>query len=148
MRQGLNFSILRTIPKNDNDFEMGALVATIEDEQKADAVFVDAGYGTGIVSYGKTMGRNWTLVWFSGKSSDQGCLNKRAEMWKLMRDWLRDGGSIPQDNNLHQELIGPETIPRADGKIQLESKEDMKTRGLPSPNRADALALSLSLIHI
>lgn len=144
MRQGLNFSILRTIPKNDNDFEMGALIATIEDEQKADAVFIDAGYGTGIVSYGKTMGRNWTLVWFSGKSSDQGCLNKRAEMWKLMRDWLRDGGSIPKDNNLHQELIGPETIPRADGKIQLESKEDMKTRGLPSPNRADALALSFA----
>ena len=31
-----------------------------------------------------------------------------------------------------------------DGKIQLESKEDMKKRGLPSPNRADALALTFA----
>lgn len=144
LRQGLSFRILKTIPKNDNDFQMASLVASIEDEEKADAVFIDAGYGTGIVSYGKTMGRKWQLVWFSGKSNDEGCLNKRAEMWKLVRDWLKEGGSIPKDPQLHSELIGPETVPRVDGKIQLESKQDMKARGLPSPNRADALALSFA----
>lgn len=144
MRQGLKFQILRTIVKNDNDLEMAALIATLEDEHKADAVFIDAGYGTGIVSAGKTMKRNWRLVWFAGASSDSGCLNKRAEMWKLMRDWLKEGGSIPIDPQLHQELISPETVPRNDGKIQLESKKDMKADGRPSPNRADALALSFA----
>ena len=145
MRQGLKFEILRVIPKNDNDLEMAALIATLEDEHKADAVHIDAGYGTGIVSAGKTMGRkNWKLVWFSGQSSDAGCLNKRAEMWKLTRDWLKEGGSIPLDPQLHQELIGPETVPRPDGKIQIESKKDMKARGIPSPNRADCLGLTLA----
>lgn len=144
MRQGLHFQILRTIPKNDNDFEMATLIATLQDEHKVDAVFIDAGYGTGIVSYGKTLKRDWKLVWFSGKAIDQGCLNKRAEMWKLMRDWLKEGGALPLDPVLHQELIGPETIPRSDGKIQLESKEDMKSRGEPSPNRADALAITFA----
>lgn len=145
MRQGLSFKILRTIPKNDNDLQMASLIASIEDEEKADAVIVDAGYGTGIVSAGKTMRRNWHLIWFSGAANDEGCLNKRAEMWKLTRDWLKEGGSINGDNKLHMELTGPETVPRMDGKLQLESKKDMKARGLPSPNRADALALSFAV---
>ncbi|TPQ24926.1 terminase [Methylomonas koyamae] len=143
-RQGLASWILRVIPKNDNDFEIATILAALEDEHDADAVFIDAGYGTGIYSAGKTQGRDWTLVWFSGKSSNPGCLNKRAEMWVAMRDWLRDGGSIPDDQELYDDLIGPETVPRSDGIIQLESKADMKDRGLPSPNRGDALALSFA----
>ena len=144
LRQGLTYKVLRTLPKNDNDIEVANILANLEDEHGADAVFVDAGYGTGIVSAGKTMGRRWRLVWFAGESSDPGCLNKRAEMWKLTRDWLKEGGSIPEDQVLYDDLIAPETIARLDGKIQLESKKDMKKRGLPSPNRADALCLSFA----
>jgi hypothetical protein len=67
-------------------------------------------------------------------------------MWKLTRDWLKSGGAIDKnDDELYQDLIGPETVPRMDGKIQLESKKDMKDRGLPSPNRGDALALSFAM---
>jgi hypothetical protein len=145
LRQGLAFKILRTIAKNDNDITIATMLAGLETEHKADAVFVDAGYGTGIVSAGTTMGRTWQLVWFAGESTDSGCLNKRAEMWKLTRDWLKAGGAIPKDDVLYQDLIGPETVPRLDGKIQLESKKDMKQRGLPSPNRADALVLSFAM---
>lgn len=144
LRQGLHFRILRTIPKNDNDFEMATLIANIEDEEKADAVFVDGGFGTGIVSAGKMMKRKWQLVWFAGASSDPGCLNKRAEMYKNGRDWLKEGGTIDEDPILHQELISPEAVPRNDGKLQIESKKDMKARGVPSPNRADALMLSFA----
>ena len=45
---------------------------------------------------------------------------------------------------LRDELQAPEIVPRVDGKIQLESKKDMKARGIPSPNRADALVLSFA----
>jgi hypothetical protein len=144
LRQGLYFKILRTIPKNDNDIQIANILANLEDEHNADAVFIDAGYGTGIASAGSTMGRDWTLVWFASKASDPGCLNKRAEMWKLMRDWLKAGGALPDDKELYDDLINPETIARMDGKIQLESKADMKARGLPSPNKADALALTFA----
>jgi hypothetical protein len=144
LRQGLAFRILRTIPKNDNDVVIANLLANLEDEHEADAVFVDAGYGTGIVSVGRTMGRDWMLVWFAGQSSDIGCANKRAEMWKLTRDWLKEGGAIPPDPVLAADLAGPELIARLDGKFQLESKKDMKKRGLPSPGRGDALALSFA----
>ncbi|MGE4334977.1 MAG: terminase [Pigmentiphaga sp.] len=143
-RQGLKFEVLRVLPKNDNDIEVAQILANLEDEHQADAVFVDAGYGTGIVSAGKTLGRRWRLVWFSGESGDEGCLNKRAEMWKLARDWLKEGGAIPDDQVLVDELTAPEIVARLDGKIQIESKKDMKKRGLPSPNRADSLCLSFA----
>ena len=144
MRQGLHFKILRTMLKNDNDIEIANILARICDEEKPDAVFIDGGYGTGIISAGKTLGYKWQIVWFSGASGDEGCLNKRAEMWKNMRDWLKEGGVLPEDPSLSQEIIGPETVPRLDGKIQLESKKDMKARGQRSPNRADALALTFA----
>lgn len=147
LRQGLKFEILRSIPKNDNDIEIANILARLEDEHEADAVFVDAGYGTGIVSAGRSMPipRNWTLVWFSGTSPDPGCINMRAYMWNETKKWLKSGGALDaRDVVLHDDLIGPETIPRPDGKIQLEAKKDMKARGLPSPGRGDALALTFA----
>lgn len=145
IRQGLFYKQLGKWEKNDNDIEMANIIARFEDDEGADAVHVDGGFGTGIVSAGKTMGRNWQIVWFSAKSPDVGCMNLRAYMWNQTRVWLKDGGCIPKDDILHSDLTGPETVPRVDGKIQLESKEDMKRRGVPSPNRADALALTFAM---
>jgi hypothetical protein len=144
LRQGLNFRILDHFPKNDNDLIAAARIARWQDQEGADAVFVDAGYGTGIVSAGSGLGRSWTLVWFAGESSDPGCLNKRAEMWRSARDWLKSGGCLPLDPSLRDELQAPETVPRMDGKIQIEAKKDMKKRGIGSGNRADALCLSFA----
>jgi hypothetical protein len=140
IRQGLAWRILRTIPKNDNDIEIGNILARYEDEEQADAVVVDGGFGTGIISAGRTMGRNWLIVWYSSDSPDPGCLNLRAYMWNEMKKWLKAGGAIPKDQQLYDDLIGPETVARPDGKIQLEAKKDMKARGIPSPNKADCLA--------
>jgi hypothetical protein len=145
LRQGLHFRILRTIEKNDNDIVIAGILSQLEIQHEADGVFIDNGFGTGIISAGRTMGKSWIGVWFNGASGDPGCLNKRAEMYKLARDWLKDGGAIdPNDQVLYHDLIAPETVARADGKIQLESKKDMKARGLPSPGRGDCLALSFA----
>lgn len=145
LRQGLMSKSLASMPRNDNDVQVANLIARLEDEHHADAVFIDAGYGTGIKSAGDVMGRNWRLIWFSGKPIDPGYLNKRAEIWGNGKRWLKAGGAIdPKDEALYQDLIGPETVARLDGKIQLESKEDMKERGLPSPNKGDALMLTFA----
>lgn len=144
IRQGLHFRILQRVPYNDNDIEMAQLLARYEDDEKADAVAIDAGYGTGIASAGKTWGRRWTLVWSAGKSSDPGCLNKRAEMAKAARQWLKDGGAIPDDNALRDALLAPETVARTDGLIQLEAKKDIKKRIGYSPGEFDALLLSFA----
>ena len=143
-RQGLMFKILEVMPKNDNDILVANKLARWEDDEHADAVFVDGGYGTGIVSAGRTLNRNWQIVWFSGESADPGCLNKRSEMWNSTKKWLKEGGALPEDQVLRDDLLGPETVPRLDGKIQLEPKDAMKSRGLPSPNRGDSLALTFA----
>lgn len=144
LRQGLMFKVLRTMPKNDNDVAVANILARLEDEEQADGVFIDGGYGTGIVSVGRTLNRDWQLVWFGAKSGDPGCMNKRAEMWQSIKKWLKEGGALPDDPLLRDELLAPETVARLDGKLQIESKDHMKRRGLASPNRADALAITFA----
>jgi hypothetical protein len=148
LRQGNSYKMLAKFAKNDDDFIMAGYVGKFEDIEKADAVFIDFGYGTGIQSAGKQLKRNWTLVPFGSASNDPGYLNKRAEMWGLMKEWLRDGGSIQDDPIICSELTAPEyyikPIGPSAGKIFLESKEDMKKRGIKSPNRADCLALTFA----
>jgi hypothetical protein len=144
LRQGLMSKLLFEMPKNDNDVWVANKLALLCDEYDADGVFIDMGYGTGIYSAGITMGRSWTLVSFSEKPNDPGYKNKRAEMWGDMKKWLAQGGAIQKIDRLREDLIGPETKPTLDGVIQLESKEEMKLRGLPSPDYADALALTFA----
>lgn len=145
MRQGLHYQILREIPNNDNDVQIANILAQLEDEHMADAVFIDAGYGTGIYSAGTTMGRDhWQLVWFGGKSSTPGFLNKRAEMYGMAKDWLQQGGAIPREQRLYSDLTSIETVARLDGIVQLESKKEMKKRELPSPDYSDNLAVTFA----
>ena len=145
MRQGLYAKVLATYDKNDDDGYMANVIARFEDELGAAAVYVDGGFGTGIVSAGKALRRSWRLVWFSGKATDPQFLNKRVEMWDGVKRWLKSGGALPPDDTLRDDLTAPELIIRAaDGKHMLEPKEDMKARGLPSPNHADALALTFA----
>lgn len=143
LRQGLKFDVLRVIPKNDNDIQIANLLANLEDEHEADGVIIDMGYGTGIWSAGQTMGRDWLLVNFGDASPDVGCLNMRAYMIREARDWLKEGGSY-HDKELHAEMVAMQTVPRVDGKLQFESKKDMKKRGQASPNKLDTLGLSFA----
>jgi hypothetical protein len=144
MRQGLYSKVLAEIPRNDNDMAAGRKIAQLQDDLSASAVFIDMGYGTGIYSVGKDMGReNWRLVNFAERADSKEYANKRAEMWGEMKKWLQDGGALNSEK-LAEELTRPESFLNKRGKQQLESKEDMKKRGLASPNLADALALTFA----
>lgn len=142
LRQGLYFKILQKIPKNDNDIEVANLIARYEDDYEADAVFIDGGYGTGIVSAGRTMRRNWQLVWFNGKSPRPDCVNMRAAMYQNVAELLRDGLAIPEDQDLYDEMIAVETVPLLDGKIKLPPKDETKEIIGRSPNCIDCLAIT------
>ena len=71
--------------------------------------------------------------------------NLRAEGWDDARQWLRD--AVLDDDIEHKEkwyqLAKPKYKILSSGQIQLESKEDMKKRGIPSPGVGDALVLTL-----
>ena len=145
VRRGLWSTVLAVLPKQTDDMASAGLIARYQDEHRAQAVFIDLGYGTGIYSAGKNLGRtDWRLVSFAERPTRQGYANKRAEMWSEMKDWLEDGGKIDDSRDLIADLTAPEAFINAKGLLQLESKDAIKKRGLPSPNIADALALTFA----
>jgi hypothetical protein len=108
-------------------------------------VFVDGGgVGGGVVDRLRQMGVEVIEVQFGGQATDaRKYLNKRAEMWGDLRDWL-PGGCLPVDEMLATDLTSVEYHFTIKDQIQLERKEDMKRRGLASPDDADALALTFA----
>lgn len=119
-----------------------------------DAIFVDGGgVGGGVVDRLRQLHVPVMDVQFGSKPDGIGFLtgddgvqyaNKRAEIWGSMRAWLKAGGAIPGDLELHQQLTNLQYAFNARNEIQLERKEDMKKRGLSSPDIADALALTFA----
>lgn len=121
----------------------------IEAEQP-DAFVVDGdGIGAGVFDYIKHRGydRKTLLVEFHGGATPndpQKYFNKRAEAWGDMRDWLQEA-AIPDDPELDTDLTGLEYGFSPKGAIQLEKKEDMKRRGLSSPDSGDMLAMTFGV---
>jgi len=69
--------------------------------------------------------------------------NKRAEMSGFLREWCK-AGCLPDDRELAADLSAVEYGYDAGDAILLERKEDMKRRGLASPDDGDALALAFA----
>ena len=143
MRQGL-VARKPIVMRGIDNMALAQRVASEIMEHKPDAVFIDAGAGSGVIDRLRQLGHDVTEVAFAGKPTDIRYLNKRAEIWCEMRDWLTLGGCIPNDQSLKQDLATPTYLYNSSGKIQLESKDDMKKRGMPSPDIGDALALTFS----
>lgn len=113
--------------------------------QKPDAVFADGtGVGGPVIDRCVQLGYDVFEVQFGGKAPDRHYSNMRVYMWQKMKDWLLRG-SIPKDEDLELDLVGPELRPHnKSDQMVLESKEDMKKRGLNSPDIADGLALTFA----
>jgi hypothetical protein len=73
-------------------------------------------------------------------------VNRRAEQWWTFREGLEQGFyDLPpdgEDDLLISQLLSIKYRIRSDGRIIIESKDDMEKRGLPSPDRADAVMQS------
>lgn len=126
---------------------LAARVAEAINSFGPDATFVDSvGVGGGVVDTLKSMGYEVESVIGSLKALDESkYFNRRVEMWALMRDWIKQGGVLEDSAEIRDELIGPEYGFDGKSRWQLETKDDMKARGLPSPNIADCLAMSFFL---
>jgi len=108
-------------------------------------VFVDGGgVGGAVVDILKSWNYKVVEINFGSTAKDEKrYANKRAEMWGDAKDWLKTG-SIDDDSEFRDDLIGPEYMIDKDGRTQLESKKDMKARGLASPDDADAFVLTFA----
>ena len=78
-------------------------------------------------------------------STKKNYLNLRAELWFAIKDWLSQRDCrLPQNDELEAELASPLYKYTSSGKIKIESKDEMRKRGIKSPDKADALALTMA----
>ena len=126
--------------------QTAAKTAEIANRWTPEAVFIDgAGVGGGVVDRLKGLGFKCVDVNAGSRATDdRRYMNRRAEMWCTMRDWLRDRGAIPNMPDLADDLLSPLYDYDNANRVKLEKKEDMKARGLPSPDIGDALAMTFA----
>lgn len=134
----------------------------IIDSDSPDAVFIDVGgVGAGVFDILKSWGKpysdvckainfggapqNETIILENGEKAP-GPKNKRAEIWMHSRDWLKEpgGADIPDRDSLQADACGPAYFYDANQRLLLESKEQMRKRGIRSPDEWDAIALTFS----
>ncbi len=139
--------------------EIAGWIASIIRKERPSKVCLDIG-GLGVGIYDRLVeqghGDVVTAINFGSKPVDPpplddtgkasgGPLNRRAEMWLNMKNVLQQGRfSIPDDDALHADLTSCGYKYDSSGRLVLESKQDMRKRGMPSPDSADAMALTFS----
>ena len=134
------------IYKGVDTMTLASEVARLAGEHNPDAVLIDGGgVGGGVVDRCRQLGVEVIEVNFGGKAPERGFANMRSYMWSKMRDALREGVSLPDMEDLKTDLVGVEYGYRPNNDLILESKQDMKRRGMASPDLADALALTYAL---
>lgn len=150
VRQGRKILVIRRFSIADS--EIGTMegvghVIDVINEFDPDAVAIDEGGLGGPIydrlkelGYGKRI-KGINFAWSPKNKKRWG--NKRAEMWGDMKKWLLTG-CIPDDKTLKTDLTSPRKKPDSKGVMFLESKKDMRGRGLASPDVGDALALTFA----
>ena len=131
----------------------GAIVAEYErlppSKQPVEIIVDSIGLGAGVLDRLRELGLPARGLNVSEAPSVKGTyFNMRSELWFKLRDWLEGRDvSLPNDDKLFAELVAPRYSFTSTGKMKVEGKDEMKKRGIPSPDSADALCLSLASDH-
>ncbi|ADD02653.1 Terminase-like family protein [Thermoanaerobacter thermohydrosulfuricus WC1] len=113
----------------------------------ANVIKIDVvGIGAGVVDRLKEQGYPVQGLNVGESATDKGrFVNKRAEWYWALRERFQEGTiAIPPDDELASQLASLKYKFDSRGRIQIESKEELRRRGLPSPDKADALMLAFS----
>ncbi len=125
--------------------QLAGWVAAAIQEFQPNRVYVDeVGVGGGVVDRLREQGYRVQGI-NVGRPAQQSQLfaNLRAEGYWRLRELFASGAlRIPQDAELMGELAALRFGYDSQGRVLLESKDTMRSRGLPSPDKADALMMS------
>ena len=144
VRQGRDLLALHRYRGDDTMTVVGHVIEAIERYRPALTMIDEGGLGYGILdrlNEQRYKVRGVNFGWKSQRPVMWG--NKRAEIWGAMRDWLKTASIVP-DKLLKSDFTSPRVKPDSTGKIYLESKKEMKARGLASPDAADAIAVTFA----
>lgn len=148
-RRGRNAYKLQSYAKKSTMEVAGIVHQIIINENPAQVAVDVVGLGAGVYDRLVELGHGDIVVAVNAASAaldPERYINKRAEMWWTMRDWLAGDlpVSIPDSDEMHADLCAPFYKFNSQSRRQLESKDDIKKRGLRSPDTGDALALTFA----
>lgn len=116
-------------------------------EYEPDAIFGDkGGLGKPILDMWRKLGYNIIPVGFGNENvqDEEAYADKASEMGADCKEWLKEGGAVWDDPRIEEDLCNREFSHDKRGRLVLESKKDMKKRGLSSPDVGDALFLTFA----
>ena len=125
---------------------VGWIVNEAEMDDPSEINVDSIGLGAGVADRLREMGYNVRDV----NVAETAAMNPKAyklrdELWMTVRDWLNQRAcKLPQSDELRQELVAPRYTFQSNGKLKVESKSEMKKRGMRSPDFADALCLTFA----
>ena len=130
--------------------EIAGIVHQIIETEKPFKVFVDVGgLGAGVVDRLFELGHRDVVNSVNAGAApldSRKFYNKRAEMWAKLKFWLSDEPvQIPDSDTLHADICGIRYKVDSNSRLVMEKKEDMKKRGIRSPDSSDALCLTFAL---
>lgn len=143
-RRGRKVFDVEVLPKQDLMATAHHVAEAIRRERPLQ-VFVDgSGIGAGVVDRLRQL--NFSIVEVNGgnQSLNPRFLNKRAEMWWEMKEFIEGVCELPRDHRLKDELTCVEYDFTDKGRIRLDRKADIMEDYGFSPDRADALALTFA----
>jgi hypothetical protein len=137
--------------------QLAGLVMNIAKQDKPDRIAIDVtGLGVGLYDRLREQMRDRNVlvgVNFAGRVIDVkplgedgkaagGASNRRAELYIHLRSALMDRFKLPDRDDVQSDLCSFGFKFNSQGLLVLESKQDLKKRGVPSPDTADAIALT------
>lgn len=144
--RGGEFRLVYTASKQNTMRTAGAFAQIIRKHGNTVPFIMDLiGIGAGVYDRLKEQGLNVTGFDAGGAAYDSTrFINRRAEAYWGLREMFENGEADldPQDDDLASQLQSVKWFLDSRGRIGIESKKDMKKRGLPSPDRADACMMS------
>lgn len=148
-RQGRKVHWIRTYEKK-STMELAGIVRMAIRETGADQCAVDVGgLGAGVYDRLEELvpSTECQLVQVNSGSApidEVKYSNKRAEMWGETKEWLAAGADVPDSDELQADLTQIKYSYDSRSRLKMEKKEDMKKRGLRSPDHADSLGLTFA----
>lgn len=146
-RRGPRFRILHE-DKNPDTMQTTGKVVELLGRTNADCAKVDViGIGRGVVDRGLEQDLPFIGINVGEKATDpKAHSNQRAEFYWGLRELFETGQvDIDEDDeDLAGELVELKYKRTSQGRIEIESKDSMKKRGVPSPNRAEAMMLAFA----
>src|SRR5262249_12956145 len=106
--------------------EVAGMVAKIIDAEEPERVFIDVGgLGAGEVDRRRELGYGSIISPVNAGEKpvmdSERFINRRAEMWSLLRDWLKEQpAEIPDSDTLHADLVGPGYSYDSNQRLRLE----------------------------